>query len=104
MILSSKEKATTGIEIGENFGQTYNFKSWKDNTIAYAKFNLVDALENGDYNGKTFIKFDIRVLDDDNEEVKNSKKAIKDKVVESLNKVGVDEPSMMSHDEFCKGC
>ena len=28
---NSKEKGTTGIEIGENFGQTYNFKSWKDN-------------------------------------------------------------------------
>ena len=54
---NSKEKGTTGIEIGENFGQTYNFKSWKDNAIAYAKLNLVDALENGDYNGKTFIPF-----------------------------------------------
>ncbi|MCE5222164.1 MAG: penicillin-binding protein [Clostridium sp.] len=99
---SSKQKATTGIEIGENFGQTYNFTSWKENQIAYAKFNLVDALENGNYNGKTFIPFDIRALDDDNDQVKNSKKAIKDKVTESLNKVGVDETSMMSHDNFAK--
>jgi len=99
---SSKQKATTGIEIGESFGQTYNFTSWKENQIAYAKFNLVDALENGDYNGKTFIPFDIRALDDDNDQVKNSKKAIKDKVAESLNKVGVDEASMMSHDNFAK--
>ena len=99
---SSKQKATTGIEIGENFGQTYNFKSWKENQIAYAKFNLVDALENGDYNGKTFIPFDFKFLDDDNDQVKNSKKAIKDKVTESLNKVGVDEASMMSHDNFAK--
>jgi penicillin-binding protein 2 len=100
---SSKQKATTGIEIGESFGgQTYNFKSWKDTTIAYAKFNLVDALEKGDYNGKTFIPFDFHFSDDDNDQVKNSKKAIKDKVVESLNKVGVDEASMMSHDNFAK--
>ena len=41
----SKEKASTGIEIGESFGQTYNFKSWKENAIAYARLNLVDALE-----------------------------------------------------------
>lgn len=99
---NSKEKGTTGIEIGEKFGQTYNFKSWKENTIAYAKFNLVDALEKGDYNGKTFIPFDIRALDDDNDQVKNSKKAIKDKVADSLNKVGVDDSSMMSHDNFAK--
>lgn len=99
---NSKEKATTGIEIGENFGQTYNFKSWKDLSISYAKYNLVDSLENGDYNGKSFIPFDMRVSDDDNEEVKKSKQAIKDKVVDSLNKVGVDEKSMMSHDDFAK--
>ncbi len=100
---NSKEKATTGIEIGENFGQTYNFKSWKENAIAYAKFNLADALENGDYNGTTFINFDFRVSDDDNDQVKNSKKAIKDKVAESLNRIGnTDEKSNMSHDDFAK--
>lgn len=101
---SSKEKATTGIEIGESFGQTYNFKSWKNNAIAYARLNLVNILEKEcNYNGKTFIAFDISVLDDDNDQVKNSKKSIKDKVVENLNKVGTaDEKSMMSHDEFAK--
>ncbi|WP_297418638.1 penicillin-binding transpeptidase domain-containing protein [Clostridium sp.] len=100
---NSKEKGTTGIEIGENFGQTYNFKSGKDNIIAYAKLNLVQILEkDGNYNGKTFIKFDIHASDDDNDEVKKSKQAIKDKVVDNLNKVGVDEKSMMTHDEFAK--
>lgn len=98
----SKEKASTGIEIGENFGQTYNFKSWKENVIAYAKFNLVDALENGDYNGNTFLPFDFRINDNDNEEVKNSKQAVKDKVEDSLNKVWVDDASMMNHDDFAK--
>jgi penicillin-binding protein 2 len=97
---SSKEKAGTGIEIGENFGQTYNFKSWKSNAIAYARFNLVDFLEQGEYSGKSFITFDIRELEDDNEEVKKSKKSIKDKVVDELNKVEV-EP-IMSHDNFAK--
>jgi len=54
------------------------------------------------YNGKTFVKFDISVSDDDNDQVKKSKQAIKDKIVENLNKVGTDEKSMMSHDEFAK--
>jgi len=100
---SSKQKATTGIEIGESFGQTYNFKSSKDKAIAYAKLNLVQILEKDcNYNGKTFVKFDISVSDDDNDQVKKSKQAIKDKIVENLNKVGTDEKSMMSHDEFAK--
>ena len=100
---SSKQKATTGIEIGESFGQTYNFKSSKDKAIAYAKLNLVQILEKDcNYNGKTFVKFDISVSDNDNDQVKKSKQAIKDKIVETLNKVGTDEKSMMSHDEFAK--
>lgn len=99
---NSKTKATTGIEIGENFGQTYNFTSWKNQRIAMAKFNLVDALEKGEYNGVTFIPFDFKVSDDDNDEVKNSKKSIKDKVENALNKVGTDDGSMMTHDQFAK--
>lgn len=98
---NSKEKAATGIEIGESFGQTYNFKSWKDTSIAFAKFNLVDFLESGNYNGATFVKFDIKVSDDDNEEVKKSKQAIKDKVIENLNKVGTEEV-LTGHDAFAK--
>ncbi|RII32535.1 penicillin-binding protein [Clostridium chromiireducens] len=98
---NSKEKASTGIETGENFGQTYNFKSWKDKSIAFSKFNLVDFLEKGNYNGATFIPFDIRTSDDDNEEVKKSKQAIKDKVIENLNKVGTEE-KLTGHDAFAK--
>lgn len=99
---NSKEKAATGIEIRERFGQTYNFKSWKDdNQIALAKFNLVDFLEKGEYNGTTFVKFDIRVSDNDNGEVKKSKQIIKDKVEENLRKVGTDQP-LMRHDDFLK--
>lgn len=97
---SSKEKGATGIEIGENFGQTYNFKSWKDNLISMAKLNLVNALEKGEYNGRTFIPFDFAINDNDNEEVSTSKKAIKDKVEAELKKVEV-EP-LMTHDNFAK--
>jgi penicillin-binding protein 2 len=100
---SSKQKTTTGIEIGERFGQTYNFTSWKETQIANGKFTLRDALEAGNYKGTTFINFDYGVSEDDNEDVKNSKQAIKDKITENLNKVGTaDEKSMMTHDEFAK--
>lgn len=100
---NGKEKASTGIEIGENFGQTYNFQSWKENVIAYSKFSLVQILQNdGQYSGKTFIPFDIGISDNDNKEVEQSKKAIKDKVSETLSKVGTDDKSIMTHDEFAK--
>ena len=102
---NSKEKPTTGIEIEEKFGQTYNFQSFKNSSISYAKFELVDYLENGDYKGitKGFVPFDIRVNEDDNDKVKKAKQSIKDKVTESLSKVGTDEESsMMTHDEFAK--
>lgn len=100
---NSKEKPTTGIEIEENFGQTYNFKSFKNSSISYAKFELVEYLESGDYKGiiTGFVPFDIRVNDEDNDEVKKSKQVIKDKVAESLSKVGTSEKAM-SHDEFAK--
>lgn len=97
------EEASTGIEIGENFGQVYNFQSWKENIIAFSKYNLVEALEEkGEYNGKSFIKFDIRVSDNDKEIVKNAKQSIKDKVADSLSKVGVKDAKMATHDEFAK--
>jgi len=98
---NSKGKAATGIEIAESFGQTYNFQSWKDNAIALERFNLVDALENGAYNNYSFIKFDIRTSEDDNDEVKKSKQAIKDKVFGYLSKVGTSE-TLMGHDAFAK--
>lgn len=97
------EEASTGIEIGENFGQVYNFQSWKENIIAFSKYNLVEALEEkGEYNSKSFIKFDIRVSDNDKEIVKNAKQSIKDKVADSLSKVGVKDAKMATHDEFAK--
>jgi penicillin-binding protein 2 len=97
---NSKDKASTGIEIGENFGKVYSFEAWKENIIDLARLNIVEALEKGEYNGRSFISFDIRSLDDDNDEVKKSKKAIKDKVYAELKKYKVE--SMMNHDEFAK--
>ncbi|WP_244833577.1 penicillin-binding transpeptidase domain-containing protein [Clostridium sp. BJN0001] len=95
-------KASTGIEIQENFGQVYNFTSWKMRSISSAKFEIVQYLEDGSYKGiNSFIPFDFKISDDDNQKVADAKKSIKDKMVESLNKVGTDE-SLMSHDEFAK--
>jgi penicillin-binding protein 2 len=99
---SSNQKGTTGIEIGENFGNTYSFETGKQNIINMARFNLVDFLENGEYNGTAFIKFDAKTLDSDSDEVRKSKEAIKNKVIDSLKKVEVDDAHIMNHDNFAK--
>ncbi|AQR97653.1 penicillin-binding transpeptidase domain-containing protein [Clostridium saccharoperbutylacetonicum] len=99
----SNQKGSTGIEIGESFGDTYNFKAWKNKSITMAKFNLVQFFgKDGSYNGVTFIPLDIQISDNDNKEVEKSKKAIKDRMTENLSKVGTDEKSMQNHDEFAK--
>ena len=101
---NSNEKASTGIEIQENFGQSYNFTSWKRQAINYSKYELVDYLEKGDYKGMgyVFVPFDIRFSEDDNEEVKNAKKDIKSKIEETLAKVGTDDFNNINHTDFTK--
>ncbi|WP_294403652.1 penicillin-binding transpeptidase domain-containing protein [uncultured Clostridium sp.] len=101
---NGNEKPATGIEIQENFGQTYNFTSWKRQMINYAKYELVDYLEKGDYKGMgyVFIPFDIQYSEDDNEEVKNAKKAIKDKMAEVLKTVGTDDFNNINYNDFTK--
>ena len=99
----SNNTPATGIEIKENFGQTYNFDSWKRSKIASSKFSLVQQLENGYYEGKniSFIAFDIGINEEDNEKLAEAKKNIKDKVADALDKVGTDE-QIKSVDDFAK--
>lgn len=101
---NGNEKASTGIEIQERFGQTYNFSSWKNQIVNYAKYSIVDDLENGRYsgNGTTFVKFDIKYLEDDNEQVRKAKKSIKDKIADALTKVGTDEFKGIDYNQFSK--
>ena len=98
----SKEKASTGIEIEENFGQVYNFKSFKNQSILYAKFELRDYLESGDYRGiQTFIPFDYSANEDDNEKVKDAKLALKEKINYRFSQIGTSEDALGA-DDFAK--
>lgn len=101
---NGNEKAATGIEIQERFGQTYNFNSWKNQIVNYAKYSIVEDLENGRYsgNGASFIKFDIKYLEDDNEQVRKAKQSIKDKIADALNKVGTDKFKDIDYNQFSK--
>ncbi len=92
---NSKGKASTGIEIEENFGQVYNFQSFKNQSILYAKFELRDYLESGDYKGiTTFIPFDYSASEDDSEKVKSAKIALKEKINDRFSQIGTGEEAL----------
>jgi len=82
---------TTGIEIQENFGQTYNFISNKESYLSTYKFTLRDVLESGIYQGQstsiTFCPFDYSDNEDDSEQLKSAKTALKNRIKYELEKV-----------------
>jgi penicillin-binding protein 2 len=90
---NGKQKASTGIEIEENFGQVYNFESYKSNAISYSKYDLRDFLEKGYYagNGNSFVPFDYSSNDDDSEKLSKAKTNLKNKITETFKKVGTDD-------------
>ncbi|WP_283683617.1 penicillin-binding transpeptidase domain-containing protein [Clostridium perfringens] len=98
---NSDKKASTGIEISENFGQVYNFESFKKQTIALMRFTLVDSLEKGTFvnsSSPDFPQVNIGVNDRDSKELASAKESIKRDVEDSLNKLGdgntIDEKAL----------
>lgn len=95
-------KKSTGIEIEEKFGQVYNFESFKQDSIYYARFELAGYLESGNYKGiKTFVPFDYSSNEDDPEKLKEAKVNLKNKISDRFSKVGTNEPALGTS-EFTK--
>ena len=88
---NSKEKATTGLEIPENFGQVYNFQSFKNQTVYYSKYELVSQLKDGNMGSYRFPSMDIGYNEDDSDSLKKAKSDIKDIVANRLKEVGTDK-------------
>ena len=82
---------STGIEIEESFGQTYNFTSWKNKIIDTPMYSLVEGLQKGTYGGYVFVPLNIAKKEDDSEELKKAKEEIKAVITDTLKKVGTDE-------------
>ncbi|WP_195971336.1 penicillin-binding protein 2 [Clostridium thermobutyricum] len=83
----------TGIEIPENnYGQTYDFQSFKADTILYSRFNLNDILTKGEYGAFVFAPFSIAENPKDSSEVAKLKEDIKNKMYTRLEAVGTDKP------------
>ena len=92
--------ASTGIEIEENFGQTYNFKSWKNRILDTPMYTLVDSLKTGNYNGMFYYApLNISKNDTDSEALANAKSDLKDQINKALELVGTDA-QLTSADEF----
>ncbi len=85
------DNPSTGIQIEENFGQVYNFKSWKDRIVNAPMFDIVGALKAGNYHGFSFIPFDIEDNENDTDELKEAKNALKELMKDTLSKIGTDE-------------
>ncbi|MDS0528016.1 penicillin-binding transpeptidase domain-containing protein [Clostridium sp. SHJSY1] len=90
---NSKEKASTGIELEESYGQVYNFQSYKNRAIDSSKFILRDFLESGSYsgNGSKFIPFDYSDNEYDSEKLRAAKTSLKGKITEILKKIGTND-------------
>lgn len=81
----------TGIQIEENFGQTYNFKSWRNKIAERPMHEIVTALKAGTYYYYSFIPLNIEDNESDIDKLKESKTALKTYMKETLSKVGTDE-------------
>ncbi|WP_238882115.1 penicillin-binding transpeptidase domain-containing protein [Clostridium sp. YIM B02551] len=86
------QKSGTGIEIPENFGQVYNFQSFKNNTINLINFNLVDYAKSGAFPGRqSIVKMDLGLNTDDSDKLADAKKKVKQMVKDELNQVGTKD-------------
>lgn len=86
---------STGIQIEENFGQVYNFESWKNQVVNTPMYEIVDALKVGFYSGSyrdyVFVPLNIEDSDSDPDDLKEAKTALKTYMKDTLSKVGTDE-------------
>lgn len=92
VVPGSDQKAATGIEIPEKFGNTYSFESFKKNSIFYSKWTLVSSLQKGEFDAVNvkFAPLNISVSKTDSKTIADAKLNIKTVVTDQLNKIGVD--------------
>lgn len=100
----SQAKKGTGIEIYEELGQSYNFKSFKESVVNLSMFDLVSELESGTYAGGyyTFVPFDFGKNEFDNDKVKEAKERIKAVIRETLGLAGTKIDDTAKYDEVYK--
>lgn len=82
---NSNVKASTGIEIPENFGQVYNSTSAKNSTANIYLWKTMSTLKNGsDDRGNSFTSIDLYDNDKDSDKVKGLKSDIKKSIQNAI--------------------
>lgn len=100
---NGQQKASTGIEITENFGQVYNYSSYRNLMVSMSKFKIRDGLEIGSLRNYNFVPFDYSSNEDDSEELKEAKAKLKDKIYSRLKKIDPDDKTTLTgSDDFAK--
>ncbi|MBS5950105.1 MAG: penicillin-binding protein [Clostridium sp.] len=87
----TEKSLSTGIQIEENFGQVYNFESWKTQFVDTPMYEIVEALQKGVYYRYSFVPLDIEDNESDPDDLKEAKTALKNEMKAALEKVGTDE-------------
>lgn len=85
----SNVKQSTGLEIAESFGQTYNNEYNKKEYAFYSKYNIAEKLNAGVYQASgltiTFTPIDINKNEEDSDELAKAKEDLKARIAEYIN-------------------
>lgn len=89
----SKQTASTGIPLPENFGDTYNFNNFKSNSIFYSRWTLVSDLQAGKFpaQGITFVPLNIENNSSDPKELADAKNNIMNTITNQLDEIGFED-------------
>ncbi|MGL4739368.1 MAG: penicillin-binding transpeptidase domain-containing protein [Sarcina sp.] len=89
----TNEKPSTGIEIPEKFGNSYNFEDFKSSSIYYSKWTLVEALNKGQFDAVNiaFAPIDIAADSKDSKAIADAKTNIKTIITNQMQKIGKED-------------
>lgn len=89
----SKQTASTGIQLPENFGNTYNFDDFKKNSIFYSRWTLVSDLQAGKFPAVdlSFAPLNLESNSSDPQQLATAKANVMDAVTNQLNEIGFED-------------
>lgn len=89
----STQKTGTGIQLPENFGETYNFNNFKSNSIFYSKWTLAADLAKGNFTGVnlSFAPVNVSAESSDSAELKAAKAKIIADADDQMNQIGFSD-------------
>ncbi|MGL5822604.1 MAG: peptidoglycan D,D-transpeptidase FtsI family protein [Sarcina sp.] len=89
----SNQTQGTGIQLPENFGDTYNFNDFKKNSIFYSRWTLVSDLQKGQFPAVNlaFAPINIEDSSSDPKALATAKANVMQVVMDQLNEIGFED-------------